>query len=171
MKRLIIATLGVLLLIQATSGAITATTTSSYCVDAQEHEFLKLINQFRSAHGRRPLSMTQTLGAASDHHSTSMATYNYFSHDLTPEGITWSQNMANHGYDYNVYKGENIAAGRKTALAAFNQFKNSPTHRDVMLSGKFTAIGIGRAYKEGSTYGWYWTTDFGGKVDGKATIC
>ena len=163
--------LGVLLVAHATSGVITATTTSSYCVDAQEREFLKLINQFRSAHGRRPLSMTQSLGAASDHHSISMATYNYFSHDLTPERITWSQNMANHGYDYNVYKGENIAAGRKTALAAFNQFKESPTHRHVMLSGKFNAIGIGRAYQEGSTYGWYWTTDFGGKVDGKAATC
>jgi len=166
---LIIAALGVLLFAHGTSGVITATTTSSSCVDAQEREFLTLINQFRSAHGRRPLSMT--LGAALDHHGISMATYNYFSHDLTPERITWSQNMANHGYGYNVYKGENIAAGQKTALAAFNQFKESPTHRDVMLSGKFNAIGIGRAYHEGSTYGWYWTTDFGGKADGKVMIC
>jgi hypothetical protein len=34
-----------------------------------------------------------------------------------------------------------------------------------MLSANFRVIGIGRAYNGNSSYGWYWTTDFGGYVD------
>src|SRR5262249_37646272 len=34
-----------------------------------------------------------------------------------------------------------------------------------MLGSGFNVIGIGRAYGASSTYGWYWTTDFGGVVD------
>src|SRR3970040_1534619 len=32
-----------------------------------------------------------------------------------------------------------------------------------MLNANFKVIGIGRVYTGGSTYGWYWTTDFGGQ--------
>jgi uncharacterized protein YkwD len=79
--------------------------------------------------------------------------------------VTWSQNIKNHGYTYNTYRGENIAAGNSTALNTFNQWKKSPSHLSIMLSSNFKAIGIGRAYKSTSTYKWYWTADFGGYVD------
>ena len=147
------------------------TTTASYCADAEEMAFLKLINDYRQQNGRAPLTLTQTLGAASDHHSVSMANYNYFNHFLTPEGIGWSQNMTNHGYTYSTYRGENIAAGNATASATFTQWKNSPDHNTNMLNANFKAIGIGRAYNSASTYDWYWTTNFGGYVDGAAAQC
>jgi hypothetical protein len=34
-----------------------------------------------------------------------------------------------------------------------------------MLNPSFVVIGIGRAFNSNSTYGWYWTTDFGGFLD------
>lgn len=34
-----------------------------------------------------------------------------------------------------------------------------------MLNTSYVVIGIGRAYNASSTYGWYWTTDFGGFLD------
>ena len=55
-----------------------------FCADAEEVEFLRLINQYRAQNGRPQLALTQTLGDAAEHHSNSMADHNYFSHDLSP---------------------------------------------------------------------------------------
>jgi len=38
-------------------------------------------------------------------------------------------------------------------------------HRQNMLNPAFKVMGIGRANNNKSTYGWYWTIDFGGVVD------
>jgi uncharacterized protein YkwD len=148
-----------------------ATATVDACLDEVEVEFLQLVNAYRREHGVTPLKSSQTLTAASDHHSWSMGTYNYFSHDLAPENTNWSDNMTNHGYTANTWRAENIPAGQVTAVEVFEAWKASPGHNSTMLSDKFNAIGIGRTYTEGSYYSWYWTTDFGGYVDGGATAC
>ena len=136
----------------------------NYCPDGEEQEFLRLINQYRGSKGLGKLQISRTLGAAADHHSRQMASADYFSHTLL-NGVSWSKNLAKHGYKFNTFKGENIAAGRAAASEAFQQFKDSPTHNAVMLDPNFTAIGIGRAYDKQSTYQWYWTTTFGGRQD------
>ncbi|MFL5759609.1 MAG: CAP domain-containing protein [Thermomicrobiales bacterium] len=144
---------------------------SGYCASAEELAFLKLINDYRKSKGIGALALSQTLSAASEHHSSSMATYNYFDHFLVPEGISWSTNMANYGYNFSTWKGENIAGGNSSAAATFDQWKNSPGHNANMLNANYTAIGIGLVYGAKSTYGYYWTTDFGGYKDGTAQIC
>jgi uncharacterized protein YkwD len=144
---------------------------SGYCATSGEVAVLKLINDYRKSKGLGALVLTQTLSAASDHHSQSMADYNYFSHDLVPEGISWSQNMANHGYNYNTWKAENIAAGNSDPVATFNQWKGSAGHNANMLSANYKAIGVGYAKNSGSSYVHYWTTDFGGYVDAAAKTC
>jgi uncharacterized protein YkwD len=144
---------------------------SAYCASSSELALLKLINDYRRANGRRPLALSQTLGAAAEHHSKSMADHNYFSHTLLSQGISWSQNMTNHGYDYSTYRGENIAAGMSSAQRVFDSWKASPAHRASMLSSNFKAIGIGRVYNAASTYDNYWTTDFGGVADRAAAVC
>src|SRR5262249_48559338 len=116
--------------------------------------------------GLGALAMSQTLGAAAEHHSIDMAATNAGSHTLS-DGTTWLQNIANHGYTYSTYLGENIAAGFSTASSVFNAWKNSAGHNANMLNANYKAIGIGRD----PTYGLYWTTDFGGVVDGAAVLC
>jgi uncharacterized protein YkwD len=155
----------------ATQITASNTAVSDYCASAQELAFLSLINDYRRAHGLGTLKLTQTLGAASEHHSRSMADNNYFSHNLIPEGISWSQNMSNHGYTYSTFRGENIAAGRSSASGVFDQWRTSSGHNSNMLSGNYKAIGIGLVYNANSTYGYYWTTDFGGVADGAAKTC
>jgi hypothetical protein len=91
-----------------------------------------------------------------------MATNNYFSH-TDSLGRDPFERMADFGYTYNTWKGENLAAGADTAQGAFNLWKNSPGHNANMLNGNFKVIGIARVYGAGSQYGWYWTTDFGGQ--------
>jgi uncharacterized protein YkwD len=142
---------------------------SGYCATSEELAVLKLINDYRKSQGLSTLVLTQTLGAASEHHSKSMADYNYFSHMLIPEEIKWSQNMINHGYDYNTWRGENIAAGQRSSLEVFNAWKGSELHNLNMLSPNFNAIGVGLVNNSAGYP--YWTTNFGGYVDAAAKTC
>lgn len=145
--------------------------TASSCIDTEEFRVVELINEYRAQNGLQPVALSQTVTAAAEHHSTSMAQNGYFTHDLTPEGISWSQNMTNHGYTYNAYRGEILAGGQSTAQQAFDGWRNSPTHNSVMLGKEFNVIGIGLVYDPNSTYKYYWSADFGGYVDGPAKLC
>lgn len=153
----------------------------SYCVDAEEFALLELVNSYRQENGLQPLALSATLGAAAEHHSTSMATYNYFdgSHDLHFEGpnqdesTTWQQNIENHGYPDNTTtsRAEILAAGFESASETLAQWRNSPSHNQHVLSPKYQAIGIGRAYNADAEYGWYWTMTFGSLLDRPAEPC
>lgn len=56
--------------------------------------------------------------------------------------------------------GENIAEGQNTAEQVVEDWLNSPAHRENMLAGKYTHLGIGFA-RRGSTE--YWVQHFGGR--------
>ena len=140
------------------------TSASGYCADSQEAKFLSLINSYRRNNGLASLKLSRTLGAAAEHHSIDMARNNRFSHTLR-NGTSWSQNILDHGYSVSGTMAENIAAGNSSAQATFDQWRASSGHNRNMLNPNFRAIGIGRASKSTSRYGWYWTTTFGGKFD------
>ncbi|MEQ1894730.1 MAG: CAP domain-containing protein, partial [Planctomycetota bacterium] len=89
-----------------------------------------------------------------------LGTRNYFAHvDLL--GRDPSQRAINCGYVAGA--GENIAAGTvmDTVAKAFEAWRGSPEHNLNMLDGDYKEIGIARAYVPGSSYNWYWVTDFG----------
>ncbi|MFL5759608.1 MAG: CAP domain-containing protein [Thermomicrobiales bacterium] len=148
-----------------------AASATGYCASPEEVAFLHLINDYRKANGLGTLTLSQTLGASAEHHSNSMADFEYFDHFLIPEGIGWSQNMTNYGYTYNTYRGENIAGVVATAQLVFNAWKASPGHNANMLNAHYTTIGVGRIYNPKSPYGYYWTTDFGGYRDSAPQLC
>jgi uncharacterized protein YkwD len=130
--------------------------------DSEEQAFLTLINNYRTQNGLGTLSLNTQLNNSAEWMSEDMATNNYFSH-TDSLGRDPFQRMAAFGYNYNTWKGENLAAGTDTAQAAFNIWKNSPGHNANMLNANFKVIGIARIYSAGTTYGWYWTNDFGGQ--------
>ena len=146
------------------------TTVAEYCADAEEQAVVAMINNYRAQNGLGPVAMSQVLGAAAQHHSDDMAARNYFSHTLA-DGTTFAQNIRNHGYTYETLIGENLAAGNATAAATFEQWRTSPGHNTNMLRAGFNAIGVARAFRAGTDYGWYWTTTFGGVADGAAVLC
>jgi uncharacterized protein YkwD len=76
--------------------------------------------------------------------------------------------MAAFGYDYATYMAENIAAGNDSAAGTFQQWLTSAGHNANMLNPNVSAIGIGRASSGSSDFGAYWTTTFGGVIDGVA---
>ena len=93
-----------------------------------------------------------------------MADNDYFNH-TDSLGRDSFDRMADFGYGYNAWKGENLAAGTQSATEAFELWRNSSGHNANMLRSEFTVIGIGRVYDPNSTYGWYWANDFGGYDD------
>ncbi len=131
-------------------------------IDSEEQAVLSLINNYRQANGLGSLSLNGELNAAADWMSNDMAAKDYFSH-TDSLGRDPFQRMADFGYGYNTWKGENLVAGVDAAQAAFDLWKGSPGHDANMLNPNFNVIGIARAYGDGTTYGWYWTTEFGGQ--------
>ncbi|MFH1037923.1 MAG: CAP domain-containing protein [PVC group bacterium] len=127
----------------------------------RERELVVLINQYRRANSLLPYKMDSLLTNAARGHSTDMAVNNFFSHTGSG-GTTPGQRITAAGYNWTTY-GETIAAGNSTAAATINQWKGSPPHNAIMLSSSYREIGIGYAYSASSTYGHYWTADYGAR--------
>jgi hypothetical protein len=70
--------------------------------------------------------------------------------------------MADSGYTYNAWKGENLAAGSDTPQLTFQLWRDSPGHNANMLNPDFVVVGLAKAYGSDSSYGWYWAAEFGG---------
>ena len=56
---------------------------------------------------------------------------------------------------------ENIAAGQRTPAAVMTAWMNSAGHKANILNCSSAAIGVGIGRSTASTYGIYWTQDFG----------
>ncbi|MBI2377738.1 MAG: CAP domain-containing protein [Deltaproteobacteria bacterium] len=129
---------------------------------------LALINQRRAAGATcgttvyaptGPLSMQSQLREAARAHSLDMGTNNYFSH-TSLDGRSFFQRIVDSGWAGSCPCGENIAAGYSSPEAVVSGWMSSPGHCANIMSASYGAIGIGAAFKSGSTYGWYWTQDF-----------
>lgn len=142
----------------------------TYCAGPAEMEMFSLINDFRAGRGLDPLELSEPLGAAATHKSEEMAREAYLSH-VSPDEVTPRELIAAHGYEHNTATGENIAAGQESAGATFAQWRDSPSHRELMLDEEFEAIGIARAYNVETDYDWYWTAEFGGVLAEPAQAC
>lgn len=148
----------------ATLVMVLAAAPSAFAYDSEELAFLTLINNHRASKGLPGLTMSNSLYNSSENHSWDMASRDFFSH-IGSNGSSFDQRIRAAGYTYNTYLGENIAAGQVDAQSVFEDWLKSPSHNANMLSANFRAIGVGRVYDSGSTYGWYWTTDFGGVIE------
>lgn len=147
---------------------------SPQALDNQELAFLTLINDLRAQHGAGPLQVSVALENSSRWMSNDMATKNYASHTDSLGRDPHTRIVAFH-YTYSPW-GENIAGGFADAPNTLHDLEAACDpdasgrctygHLKNMLNPSYKVIGIGRAHKAGSAYGgWFWTTDFGGKVD------
>lgn len=135
-------------------------------LDSYESDLVSQVNQFRAGKGLTTLRVSDTLTNAAKWMATDMATRNYFSH-TSLDGRSPTKRMADAGYPaYSTWTGEDLAAGYTSAAEVLQGWINSPAHYAVLTNPAYRAIGVGRAYGSGSTYGWYWTADFGGVIEG-----
>ena len=139
--------------------------TANSDIDSEEQALLTLINNYRADRGLSTLAMSETLNRAAAWKSQHMASNGYFAHDDIGIGRTFFDRLRDCGYDFNTSVAENIGTGNETAAATFTLWREDAAHVAIMLNPDFNAIGIGRANKDATPYGWYWTAEFGGVVD------
>ncbi|HZU76130.1 MAG TPA: CAP domain-containing protein [Dehalococcoidia bacterium] len=143
-----------------------ALTRSSLTPDTEEQNMLNLINSYRGSEGLAALTLSPTLMAAAAWKSQDLASNHYFAHDDATR--SWSQRLVDCGYTFSANVAENLAAGNATATLTLEQWRTSAAHNANLLNPAMKAIGVARAYVDGSPYGWYWTADFGAVLDAPA---
>lgn len=102
---------------------------------------MNLVATFRVANGLPALIPSAILMQSARDWATWMAENDYFAHD-GPGGTTHTSRAHLWGYPSDAWVGGNILYGQPDADAAFNAWKNSPPHRDNMLSPAYKEIGV-----------------------------
>ena len=154
------------LAVVAALGVLAPEPAQAATLDGVEQDLVARINAFRAARSLPTLAVSDTLTSAAKWMSGDMGSRNYFAH-TSLDGRSPTQRMADAGYPaFSTWTGEDLAAGYTTTADVLNGWINSPAHYAVLVNAQYHAIGVGRGYATGSTYGWYWTADFGGIIDG-----
>ncbi len=110
--------------------------TSSVTID----EVVRATNDERAAQGLKALSYNEKLADAARRKAANMFEENYWAHN-SPSGKSpwvWFQQA---GYSY-VYAGENLAKDFGSTGSLMSAWMASPTHRDNIVSAKFSEIGV-----------------------------
>ena len=120
------------------------------------------------------LTWNSELYASAYEHSSDLATSDTFSHDGsgTASDITGSNNgnaskfneriEANGYIDYTII-GENIAGGLDSIESALTAWLESPEHCKNIMESEYREMGVAVVVNPDSTYGIYWTQNFGAK--------
>ena len=138
-----------------------------------EVRFFELINAYRAQYALAPLLASDAAAEAAARHSLDMGTYGFFGHTTEqslffPVGSAPWDRMSLTGYPTADVMGENIAAGQQSAQEVFAAWRDSASHRAIMLDPDFRVIGIGRRVALFPSYKVFWTADFGSAVDASA---
>jgi uncharacterized protein YkwD len=137
---------------------VAADTTAGTTAATAAQQVLGLVNAERAGAGCRPVRLDPRLTAAATKHSQEMAARDLVSH-LSRDGSTFADRIRREGYP--APRSENVAAGAATAQATVRQWMDSPDHRANILDCTVRDMGVGVGSARGSTYGTYWTQDFG----------
>lgn len=129
-----------------------------------------LINMRRKAHRLAKLSVSKPLMRAAQRHSNAMDVGNFFDHE-SPGGSDPLSRIQDTGYlagagNWGVAENIRWGSGRLgTPKVAVDEWMASPSHRQIMLTGRYRQVGIGVAI--GSPVGSHendaaiYTADFG----------
>jgi uncharacterized protein YkwD len=124
------------------------------------------INAVRQQYGLGAVLPSSQLHAVALQHSDDMILRDYFSH-TSPSGQTVKDRIMRSGFvtGYSWMGGETLAWGTGTLAGAVSTVKawmGSPEHRAILLSPRFTRIGISRACGRflGHTGACVWTADW-----------
>lgn len=98
------------------------------------------INQYRSDHGRKTVTVDDRLIKAAARHARAMADRDFFSH-VGADGSSIGMRVTRAGYVWALVA-ENIAAGMTDADAAVISWIDSPGHRQNLLLEGATHIGL-----------------------------
>lgn len=121
------------------------TPVSAAARDITPESVLTQVNQTRIQNGLPALSVSQKLATAAEHKGKNMQTYGYWAHtNPTTHESGWLF-IQQEGYQY-TNAGENLAKDYTSVAGVLSGWLNSPTHKSVLLSEKYTETGIGVLY-------------------------
>lgn len=102
-------------------------------------QVVKLVNAERKSRGLPSLRATRQLRKIAHYRATDMVRRDYFAHRGMLEAFKRL------GYWRRARTiGENIAKGQDSAKEAFEDWMDSPGHRENILARKYTEIGVAR---------------------------
>jgi len=115
-------------------------------IQAAEWRVLKQVNQVRARHHLAPLRMAPRARDVAQDRSSSMRNQGYFGH-VSPSGLTAGKMLSYRRVRYS-YWGEAIGWTVYFPLGQgadwmVNWWKNSPSHRSLILSKRFNYAGVG----------------------------
>ncbi len=119
-------------------------------LDVIRARVVALHNQYRTAHGLSPLTVSSNLNNAAQAHADDMAIHRKLDHTGS-DGSESGDRITRAGYAWSL-EGENIEWGSTTADAVMAVWLNSPGHL-ANIRRQFRNIGVGRS-------GVYWTVNF-----------
>ena len=125
-----------------------------------QEDVIARTNAERAKAGCPALRQNAALGTAAQRHSDDMAARNFMGHTGS-DGSTFVVRIERAGYTRWTRAAENVAAGQRTAADVVRSWMNSAGHRANILNCALKDIGVGYRYRQGTTYGHYWTQDFG----------
>ena len=118
---------------------ISTTSTNAFGVS----DIIEKSNQARAQLGSDPLTTDNKLMSAAQMKAEDMAKGHYFAHTAPDGTVPWDY-FKKVGYVYDE-AGENLAVTNQDAANVIDGWLNSPTHRENLLSKKYTNMGIGMA--------------------------
>jgi uncharacterized protein YkwD len=121
-----------------------------------------------------PLSWNNELYSSAYEHSSDLAESDTFNHDGsgTSSDVTGSnlnraslfnERIKANGYSAYSIIGENIAGGQESIDDAVTAWLASPAHCTNIMESEFKEMGVAVVVNPDSTYGIYWTQNFGSK--------
>ncbi len=119
----------------------------SYHENTLANQLAQLINRTRQENGLAPLLLDPLLTAIAQYRSTDMARRGYFAH-ASPEGQTAFDLITDTGIPWR-FAGETLQRNNypleRTAAEAARSLFASPSHRAILLDGRFTHVGVAEA--------------------------
>jgi uncharacterized protein YkwD len=119
---------------------------------------VNLVNSARQSLGLQPLTINSKLSLAADSHSYWQDSYyarTGLSHTGCNNSTPW-QRIADAAYSASALGEVTLVnSAGANGQTAFNMFKGSPLHWELLTSPNFTQIGVGES-------SWHWTGDLGG---------
>ena len=127
-----------------------------------------MFNTLSAIQPRKPLRLSRTLNRQAATYAERMVRVRFFAH-IDPRGLTIERRARASGYLKGAYDwalGENLAWGAGTRGLPVNivvQWMASPGHRENILDGTWTEIGVGVAVGNplGGTSGATYAVEFG----------
>lgn len=107
----------------------------------EEQRVIELTNQHRVENGLSELQADEELTGVARKKSTDMQQNNYFSHTSPTYGSPFDM-IRDFRISYSS-AGENIAQGQQTPEQVVQAWMDSPGHRENILNGTYTHIGVG----------------------------